>query len=550
MKLEGEDLLINDEYRFSLLEAECDGNIFKKNINLHHKQIKVLIYGPYFQFDIEKYRKKLSDFSINVCELYIKNQLYNIEFEIPVIIALYDVNDETLVLIRDQLGIIPFYWTNYNNTLEYSISASSLVKRKLCSNILNVQAIDLYLTCQYIPGSRTIWKDINRLPPGHALKKNFKKDSIIIEKYWDLDYKEESQGNYDILETLLLSCSSYNYSNIKSLSLLSGGIDSSINLANLEKLGRKVVSLTVAFKENGFDESKIARKFSNDLGFTHKSVEFNSDDLFVIEDMLKVFEEPCGDQAAMATYIGINKVNTGEYKLLYSGEGGDELFGFPRRFKQVESDRQQNNSDILRTYIKSLEYLDSDLRYSLYNEDMKKYIDKEHLYNIFSDMLELSNADTVLSKLSYIQYKTWLVDCVIPKDRYAAKANDMVACFPLLSKNTVDLILRSTNNNAYERLDDKNFIKSIYKDILPDYILSKPKHTFEVPMKNWFDSKAFITSMFAKILNHSNLLWEIIDINQVKKMLQEHIDKKKNYSLQLWQILSLALWIKNNDINL
>lgn len=69
-------------------------------------------------------------------------------------------------------------------------------------------------------------------------------------------------------------------------------------------------------------------------------------------------------------------------------------------------------------------------------------------------------------------------------------------------------------------------------------------------MKNWFDSKAFITSMFAKILNHSNLLWEIIDINQVKKMLQEHIDKKKNYSLQLWQILSLALWIKNNDINL
>ena len=318
----------------------------------------------------------------------------------------------------------------------------------------------------------------------------------------------------------------------------------------MAKLNREVVPLTIAFKENEFDESELARKYSNHLGFIHKSVEFNSNDLFILADMLKSYEEPCGDQAAMATYIGIKKINTGEYKLLYSGEGGDEIFGFPRKFSQVENEISQNNSDILTTYIKYLEYLNTDLRFYLYNEDIKKYIDKEHLYNMFNDFIEQSNTDSVLSKLSYIQYKTWLVDCVMVKDRYAAKANNMVACFPLISKNTVELLLSSTNNGAYEKLKDKNFIKSVYKTILPDYILSKSKHTFEVPMKKWFDSKEFITSILGKILNDTNLLWEIIDINKVKKLLQEHIDKKKNYSLQLWQILSLALWIKNNDINI
>lgn len=543
-------MLNNSGYNFSLLETECDGNIYKKNINLFDKQLCILIYSPYFQFDIEAYRNKLNDLSINICELYITNQLNNIEFEIPIIIALYDSNEDILILIRDQLGIIPFYWTQYKNNLEYGISAKSLVKQKLCTNILNVQTIDLLLTCQYIPGSRTIWKDINRLPAGHVLIKNFKKDTLNINKYWDLNFKDENDGNYDIPSTLLSSCNYYNYTNIKCLSLLSGGIDSSINLANLAKLNREVVPLTIAFKENEFDESEVARKYSNDLGFIHKSVEFNSNDLFVLEDMLKSFEEPCGDQAAMATYIGINKVNTGEYKLLYSGEGGDEIFGSPRKFSQVENEIKKNNSDILTTYIKYLEYLNTDLRFYLYNEDIKKYIDKEHLYNMLNDLIEQSNADSLISKLSYIQYKTWLVDNVIAKDRYAAKANNMVACFPLISKNTVELLLSSTNNGAYEKLHDKNFVKSIYKTILPDYILTKPKHTFEVPMKKWFDSKELITSIFGKILNDSNLLWEIIDINKVKKLLQEHIDKKKNYSLQLWQILSLALWIKNNDINI
>ena len=153
-------MLEQNGYNFSQLETECAGNIFKKNIDLFNKQLSLLIYSPYFQFDIETYRKKLNDLSINICELYITNQLNNIEFEIPIIIALYDRNDDILILIRDQLGIIPFYWTLYNNNLEYSISAKSLVKQKLCTNILNVQTIDLFLTCQYIPGSRTIWKDI------------------------------------------------------------------------------------------------------------------------------------------------------------------------------------------------------------------------------------------------------------------------------------------------------------------------------------------------------------------------------------------------------
>ncbi len=548
MKLEGGKLLNHNEYNFSLLETECDGNIFKKNIDQFNKQLCVLIYSPYFQFDIETYRKKLNDLSVNICELYITNQLSNIEFDIPIIIALYDRNEDILILIRDQLGIIPLYWTLYNNNLEYSISAKSLVKQKLCSNIINVQTIDLFLTCQYIPGSRTIWKDINRLPAGHVLIKNFRKDTLNINKYWDLNFKDENHGNYDIQSTLLLNCN--NYPNVKSLSLLSGGIDSSINLANLAKLNREVVPLTVAFKENEFDESEVARRYSKHLGFTHKSVEFNSSDLFNLEDMLRSFEEPCGDQAAMATYIGINKVNTGEYNLLYSGEGGDELFGFPRRFSQVKNENPQNNSDILTTYIKSLEYLNTDLRFSLYNEDMKKYIDKEHLFDMFNDLIEQSNADSVVSKLAYIQYKTWLVDCVIAKDRYAAKANNMVACFPLLSKNTVNSMLSLIKNDACEKLEEKSFIKSIYKTILPDYILSKPKHTFEVPAKNWFDNKEFITNLFDKIFSNSNLLWEIIDVNKVKILLQEHIDKKKNYSLQLWQILSLALWIKNNDINI
>ncbi len=543
-------MLNNNEYSFSLLETENDGNIFKKSIDLFNKQLCILIYSPYFQFDIEAYSKKLNDLSINICKLYITNQLKNIEFEVPIIIALYDKNDDILLLIRDQLGVIPLYWTGYGNNLAYGISAKSLVKQKLCTNILNVQTIDLFLTCQYIPGSRTIWKDINRLPAGNVLTKDFKKDTLNINKYWDLNFKDENDGNYDIPGTLLSSCNNYSYTNIKCLSLLSGGIDSSINLANLSKLNREVVPLTISFRENEFDESEVARKYSNDLGFLHKSVEFNSNDLFSLEDMLKTFEEPCGDQAAMATYIGINKVNTGEYKLLYSGEGGDEIFGHPRRLSQVENETKQSNSDILKTYIKHLEYLNTDLRFYLYNEDVKKYIDKEHLYNMFNDLIEKSNADSIASKLSYIQYKTWLVDNVIAKDRYAAKANNMVACFPLISKNTVERLLSSTNNGSYEKLKDKNFIKSIYKTILPDYILTKPKHTFEVPMKKWFDSKEFITSIFDKILNDTNILWEIIDINKVKKLLQEHIDKKKNYSLQLWQILSLALWIKNNDISI
>lgn len=543
-------MLNNNEYSFSLLETENDGNIFKKSIDLFNKQLCILIYSPYFQFDIEAYSKKLNDLSINICKLYITNQLKNIEFEVPIIIALYDKNDDILLLIRDQLGVIPLYWTGYGNNLAYGISAKSLVKQKLCTNILNVQTIDLFLTCQYIPGSRTIWKDINRLPAGNVLTKDFKKDTLNINKYWDLNFKDENDGNYDIPSTLLSSCNNYSYTNIKCLSLLSGGIDSSINLANLSKLNREVVPLTISFRENEFDESEVARKYSNDLGFLHKSVEFNSNDLFSLEDMLKTFEEPCGDQAAMATYIGINKVNTGEYKLLYSGEGGDEIFGHPRRLSQVENETKQSNSDILKTYIKHLEYLNTDLRFYLYNEDVKKYIDKEHLYNMFNDLIEKSNADSIASKLSYIQYKTWLVDNVIAKDRYAAKANNMVACFPLISKNTVERLLSSTNNGSYEKLKDKNFIKSIYKTILPDYILTKPKHTFEVPMKKWFDSKEFITSIFDKILNDTNILWEIIDINKVKKLLQEHIDKKKNYSLQLWQILSLALWIKNNDISI
>ena len=270
-------------------------------------------------------------------------------------IALWDNLNKELILIRDRFGEKPLYFGLVENNLIFGSELKVFKKITNFTNEISRDSLNLFLRFAYVPGPKSIYKDIFKLPPGAILKINKdglnkiinssskKYEKFKINMWWNAKdvFNSESNRLYSndqiaINETeylLTQSIKSQLISDVPIGTFLSGGIDSSlVSTLMQKKLSIKTKTFTIGFEDKNYDESNYAKKIANLIGTEHNELILNQKEaLNIIPNISKVYDEPFADSSQIPTIL-LSKFAKEQITVALTGDGGDELFGGYNRY--------------------------------------------------------------------------------------------------------------------------------------------------------------------------------------------------------------------------
>lgn len=509
--------------------------------------------------------------------------------------AIWDINEQHLFLARDRLGVKPLYYTFLNGQIIFGSEIKSILQNKQVPRELNVEALYHYLTFVTTPPPMTLFKGIYKLPAGHFLV--IKADGqVICQQYWDAivpdsDHIMQSEGYYieRIRELLRESVKYRMMSDVPFGVLLSGGIDSSLNVAFMaELMDRPVDTFSVGFKsEPQYNELNYARQVAREFGTNHHEVMIDWPDL--IEYMPKLIyhqDEPIADPVCVPLYYVSKLVKDSGVTVVQVGEGSDELFcGYEhyyrtldryltywrylemmptpawrlinacfkpifqrskRRYRQEYLRRlAQNESLFWGGAIAFTEAQKEDLLSLAYRSGLSNgrgVSSYPQVASYFSRICREKPQASFLEKMIYLELKIRLPELLLMRVDKISMSTSVEARVPFLDHKLVEFAM--TIPTAIKIKDQPKYIlKKAAEGIIPDNIIYRRKQGFGAPVSEWFRQPEKLGQSFKDVLQNG-AIWKQGFFNQdhIQKMILEHLKGKKDYGFMLWNLYNLSLW--------
>ena len=244
--------------------------------------------------------------------------------------ALWDTRRHRLLIARDRLGKKPIYYTVQNGELYFCSELSGLLTALPQRPEIDLAAIDLYLSLQYVPEPHTVYKGIYKLPAAHTLV--WENGEAKLNRYWDYSSGPKLTGNANDLaaelrDRLREAVRMRLISEVPLGAHLSGGTDFSIIVALMAELSdAPVKTFSVGFEEQEFSELPYARAVAQKYGTDHHEFTLTYGDIpATLEKISTHFGEPFGDASAVPLYH-ISVLTRQYVTVALNGDGGDEDF--------------------------------------------------------------------------------------------------------------------------------------------------------------------------------------------------------------------------------
>lgn len=246
--------------------------------------------------------------------------------------GIWNRSEQTLFLARDRMGMKPLYLAEYEGRLYFASEIRAILAQARMPRRANLTALPMYMRVGFVTAPHTMFEGIRKLPPAHYA---YVEDGrVTIQEYWRLTYEEmeparpEAEVVEEFLERLRESVRYHLVSDVPIGSLLSGGIDSTVNVALIkEKIQVPFKTVTVGFEPEGYDEVDRAAASARALGTDHHSFVFAQDAMDDFPRLMAHQEEPVARTTFAALYHLFKACRELGLKVVLTGEGADELLG-------------------------------------------------------------------------------------------------------------------------------------------------------------------------------------------------------------------------------
>ena len=249
-------------------------------------------------------------------------------------LAIWDEKRQRLFLARDRVGKKPLNYAVTKSGLAFCSELHPLSRHPGVDNGMDLEALELYLQCQFIPAPWTIYRGIRKLPPAHYAV--YDRSGLKIEKYWEVDYRDKIQISeadaLDALEEKLTEAVRLRMiADVPLGALLSGGVDSSVVVALMAKLSNEPVrTFSIGFEEEAFNELPWAQQAAERCGTLHHPDIVKGDVEHLLPKLARHYGEPYADDSAVPSFF-VSAVARRHVTVALNGDGGDELLGgYPR----------------------------------------------------------------------------------------------------------------------------------------------------------------------------------------------------------------------------
>jgi len=475
--------------------------------------------------------------------------------------AFVDLAKNQVIIARDRHGMKPLYYAETDAAFVFSSELKGIHASNLVSKRLNESQLNHYLQFRYASTPYTFFENIKSVTPSNVLTID---NSGLFETQFSEVIESAGKNEIDVdkIETLLKSALTRHLQADASVGLfLSGGVDSTLLLALSKELGVSLPTFSIEHNASvgsfGTEDSKFAKKAAQQYGANHHSFEVSNAILGGFNEHLLHMDQPIGDSASLLTDF-LSKQAGQQVKTVLSGAGADEWFAGYNRHKAF---LYYLKSDLLKGHSKTLKGAASLLPTGIDHPFRKPFrLTKKFLQNLDD------NAQTTY--LNFLQFKYFNTDAIendittddifkwaLNHDRQHYLVDDLLMLGDQWSMhNSIEMRMPFLDNELtsyvtsldQEALLDKGK-KWILKSILNKYegteYTQRSKEGFGLPTGKWLHD-----SLFAEQLDFLNdpqsIIFNYVEKDHIAKLVQGHMSKKQDYSLEIWSVMVLVNWLK------
>jgi asparagine synthase (glutamine-hydrolysing) len=465
------------------------------------------------------------------------------------------VRDKTrFFLVRDGAGARTLYYSLFQNRLFFSVEPKGIHRLPGFSRKIRPGAVAQYLSFSFIPGHRTMLKNLFEVPAGSYAyyDSSLPAKGIVLKRHFHFEDDTRRNGHDEQywIERFRKEFRSSVRERIPDgepvAATLSGGIDSSVVVSELSRLGRKVKTFSLHFGKEYDNELEFARLVAERCGTDHEEVLIRPGDFLPrFRKMIWHLDDPIGDPITMPNFELASRMS-GDFRWVFNGEGGDPLFGGPKNYSMllrhwyggIDRHPRFRERSYLASYRRGFEELDRLLTPGW----LSAFDAGEELEGVLAPFFESALPRKFLNKLMAINIRLKGAHLILPKVERMTAAWGLNALSPLFDERLFRLSFEMPPRLKLADGVEKVIFKRCYRNDLPSRIIERPKSGMRVPVYFWFQKE--MKKYARHLLSPKNIRKAgIFNPERVRQLLDySTVEGPGRYGMRLWMLVTFEVW--------
>ena len=482
---------------------------------------------------------------------------------------IWNKNTKELFGARDIFGIKPFYYYKKGKEFMFGSEIKSFLSHPNFEKELDEDMIPLYLSYEYSPDERTIFKNVFKLPGAHCF--TYKNGELKVERYYKIEYKIEDDKSLEYWEDAITkefteSVSMHQIADVEVGCFLSSGVDSSYVVKEISKGTKKVKTFSVGYEEEKYSELPYAQDFSNVIGVPNIANKVSADEFFdAVPEIQYYMDEPLPNPSEIPLYF-LAKNARRYVKVVLSGEGADELFGgypmylagghfdhyshkVPRPVRKVlgtvakhcpnfkgKNFLVRGAMEPYQRFMRANYVFQSAERQKFLKRPIASKVPEEYSKRYFN---EVSNLDEP-TQLQYVDMHTWMIYDILLKADRMSMANSLELRVPFLDKKMLELSTHIPSRYRAANETTKIALRGAAIKQLPERTANKKKLGFSVPLNDWLREDKYYNKVKAAF--QSDIAEKFFVTSELMKLLDDHKSGKALNMQKIWSFYTFILW--------
>lgn len=495
--------------------------------------------------------------------------------------AIHDARTRDTFIARDRLGKKPLFYATLGGALHFGSELVALAASPAWQGDIDRSVLEEYLSLGYILAPRTIYRGVQKLPPGHWLR--LKDGRIEVRRYWDVtEFDVEPEGDdAGRLEDLLRDAVRARLeSEVPLGAFLSGGIDSGLVVSFMAEQGTApVTTTTVGFSSESHNELDAAALTASRFHTQHHAEVIAPRLDAVLDRVVGAFGEPFADSSAVPTFY-VSQMARSHVTVALSGDGGDEPFGgydfryvphaLEQRARAWSGGRpgrsllrwlgehwppgrrlpkplrlgtifQNIARDPAGAYFFDLCAVKPNVARALLGQAGYADVTASPAYAAATEPYRRCPSASVLQKAMYADLTVYLPNDVLVKVDRMSMQHGLEVRSPLLDHRIVEFGFRVPASRKMPHLAPKHLLRQVASRRLPPALLQLPKHGFSAPVGQWIAGTH--ADMFQdQVLGSSSSLTGLVDLREVRRLFERERDGVADHAYALWAVWTLERW--------
>jgi asparagine synthase (glutamine-hydrolysing) len=464
-------------------------------------------------------------------------------------VAIWDTRQRRLLLLRDGVGARTLYYSRDGRAWWFAARLRALRRTPAVSGEISLTALRAYLTCAFVPGAETLWRDASELRPGTLLRL----PDGETHSYWEpvegtWDPEEPVEAHAVRLRVLLEEAVRVRLPASGPVGIfLSGGLDSSLvtALAAREASG-PVHTYAINFGKEYPNELAFSSMVAGHCGTCHHVLTLPGR---LIQERLTetmvALDDPIGDPLTVPNLL-LGRAAAQDTDVILNGEGGDPCFGGPKNLPMLLHELYGAEGSREAAYLQSYQKCYEDLPRLLTPAVQAELRQAPPLEALLTPFLTNPAMPHYLNRLMHVNIRLKGADHILTKVANLTSANGLLGRSPLFDRRLVEASFAIPPAYKLAGADEKAVLKASVTDLLPEAILTRPKSGMLVPVQGWFrrELRRYARGL---LLDRRARTRPYLNPAVVSEWLAYRGNLWPRHGVKLWLLLTLEIWLRAQE---